>query len=80
MIRFGTGGWRAVIGEDFTQENVRRVAAGILALMREEGRTDRPVVIGYDRRFLSEPAARWTAGCTTASRSPRATTPPATTA
>ena len=61
MIRFGTGGWRAVIGEDFTQENVRRVAAGILALMREEGRTDRPVVIGYDRRFLSEPAARWTA-------------------
>ena len=35
MIRFGTGGWRAVIGEDFTRENVRRVAAGILALMRE---------------------------------------------
>ena len=32
MIRFGTGGWRAVIGEDFTRENVRRVAAGILAV------------------------------------------------
>lgn len=61
MIRFGTGGWRAVIGEDFTQENVRKVAAGILALMRERGESDRPVVIGYDRRFLSEPAARWTA-------------------
>ena len=27
MIRFGTGGWRAVIGEDFARENVRRVAA-----------------------------------------------------
>ena len=61
MIRFGTGGWRAVIGEDFTRENVRRVAAGILALMREQGKADRPVVIGYDRLFLSEPAARWTA-------------------
>ncbi len=61
MIRFGTGGWRAVIGEDFTQANVRKVGAGILALMREQNKTDRPVVIGYDRRFLSEPAARWVA-------------------
>lgn len=59
MIKFGTGGWRAVIGEDFICENVRRVAAGILALMREENKTDRPVIIGYDRRFLSENAAIW---------------------
>ena len=60
-IRFGTGGWRAVIGEDFVCENVRRVAAGILALMEKQGKTEKPVVIGYDRRFLSEDAAKWVA-------------------
>lgn len=59
MIKFGTGGWRAIIGEDFICENVRKVAAGVLALMREENKTDRPVIIGYDRRFLSENAAIW---------------------
>lgn len=61
MIKFGTGGWRAVIGEDFTRENVRKVAAGILRLMQEENKMDKPVIIGYDRRFLSENAARWVA-------------------
>lgn len=60
-IKFGTGGWRAVIGEDFTKENIQRVAQGICDLMREEGKTDRPVMIGYDRRFLSENAASWIA-------------------
>ena len=61
MIRFGTGGWRAVIGEDFIRDNIRLVAAGVLALIREQGKTDKPVIIGYDRRFLSEPAAKWVA-------------------
>ena len=58
-IKFGTGGWRAVIGEDFTKENIQKVAQGICDLMREERKTDRPVMIGYDRRFLSENAAAW---------------------
>ena len=61
MIRFGTGGWRAVIGEDFTCDNVRRVAWGVLQLIRAENKTDKPVIIGYDRRFLSLEAARWAA-------------------
>ena len=60
-IKFGTGGWRAVIGDDFTKENAQRVAQGIVELMKEEGKTDMPVVIGYDRRFLSEDTARWVA-------------------
>jgi len=47
-IRFGTGGWRAVIGSDFIESNIRRTAEGICALMCEEGRTDKPVIIGYD--------------------------------
>ena len=61
MIKFGTGGWRAVIGDDFTMENIRRVAAGAVELMKIENKTDKPVIIGYDRRFLSQTAARWIA-------------------
>ncbi len=61
MIEFGTGGWRAVIGEDFICDNIRRVAAGILELAREENKTEKPIIIGYDRRFLSEDAAKWVA-------------------
>lgn len=61
MIRFGTGGWRAVIGEDFICENIRLVAAGVLKLAREQNKTGKPVIIGYDRRFLSETAAKWVA-------------------
>ncbi len=60
-ISFGTGGWRAIIGEDFICENVRRVAKGISLLMQEENKTDKPVIIGFDRRFLSENAAKWVA-------------------
>ncbi|MBQ8806652.1 MAG: phosphoglucomutase/phosphomannomutase family protein [Bacteroidaceae bacterium] len=65
-IRFGTGGWRAVIGEDFTRDNVRRVAAGIARLIHKQKKTDAPVMIGYDRRFLSSNAANWVAEVLTA--------------
>lgn len=61
MIKFGTGGWRAIIGEDFICDNIRRVAAGIYAFAKEQNKTEKPIIIGYDRRFLSENAARWVA-------------------
>lgn len=61
MIKFGTGGWRAIIGDDFICENIRRVAAGIAELAHEENKTNKPIIIGYDRRFLSENAAKWVA-------------------
>lgn len=61
MIKFGTGGWRAIIGEDFILDNIRKVAAGIAALAKEQKKTETPIIIGYDRRFLSENAARWVA-------------------
>ncbi len=61
MIQFGTGGWRAVIGSDFIEKNICLVAEGICALMRKEGKTGKPVMIGYDHRFLSDVAARWLA-------------------
>jgi alpha-D-glucose phosphate-specific phosphoglucomutase len=56
-IRFGTDGWRAVISEDFTFENVRHVAQAIadhLLEGTEPGVTPRPVVVGFDTRFLSD--------------------------
>lgn len=61
MIKFGTGGWRAIIGEDFICENIRRVAMGIVVLAKEQGKMEKPVIVGYDRRFLSQNAARWVA-------------------
>ena len=61
MIKFGTGGWRAVIGSDFVERNVRLITEGICALMREEHKADAPVVVGYDHRFLSDTAAKWMA-------------------
>lgn len=61
MLKFGTGGWRAIIGEDFICENIRRVAAGVVKLAQEENKMDQPVIVGYDRRFLSESAAKWVA-------------------
>jgi phosphoglucomutase len=54
MIRFGTAGWRGVIGEDFTFESVRLATQGIANyLARHEGEGS-GVIIGYDTRFLSE--------------------------
>lgn len=61
MIKFGTGGWRAIIGDDFIKENIQRVATGVYRLMEENGKADKPVIIGYDRRFLSPEAAKWIA-------------------
>lgn len=55
MIRFGTGGWRGVIAEDFTFENVRRVAKGLALYAKEiaAGGSVKPIMVGYDMRFLS---------------------------
>lgn len=58
-IRFGTGGWRAIIGDDFIKYNIQRVAYGIGLLARAEGKTDKPIPVGYDRRFLSQASVTW---------------------
>lgn len=59
MIKFGTGGWRALIGEEFTKENVQILAQAVADMIIEQGCGDRGFVIGYDRRFLSDKAAKW---------------------
>lgn len=61
MIEFGTGGWRAVIGDGFTKANVQLLTLALARKMLDEGRADKGFVIGYDRRFLSEEAAGWAA-------------------
>ena len=53
-IRFGTDGWRAVIAEDFTFANVRRISQALADYMLAHGLTRRGLVIGYDQRFASE--------------------------
>lgn len=54
MIKFGTSGWRGVIGEDFTFENVRLATQGIVNYIKKSRVDGSGVVIGYDTRFLSE--------------------------
>ncbi len=57
-IAFGTGGWRAVIGEGFTVHNVRRLCQALANAVTRRGEESKGVLIGYDRRFLSDRAAR----------------------
>ena len=61
MIHFGTGGWRAVIADEFTKANIRLLIAGLCSLMHTEGHDGAEVCVGYDRRFLSKESAHWAA-------------------
>ena len=80
-IRFGTDGWRAVIAEDYTFDNVRAVAQATADWLRGTGQAERGAVIGYDTRFLSDAFANATAevfaanGITVALASTAAPTP-----
>lgn len=58
-IRFGTDGWRDVISDTFTFENVRLVAQAIADYVREVAERKTPeIVVGFDTRFLSDRYAR----------------------
>ena len=59
MIQFGTGGWRAIIGDGFTKLNIQRVAAALGRRIQREPDSEKEICIGYDRRFLSREAAIW---------------------
>ncbi|MFB6290320.1 MAG: sugar phosphate nucleotidyltransferase [Candidatus Bipolaricaulia bacterium] len=58
IIEFGTGGWRGIIGEGFTFDNVRRLAQALANKLIREGEEEKGVIIGYGRRFLSNRFAR----------------------
>jgi phosphomannomutase len=53
-IKFGTDGWRGVIAEDYTFDNVRRCAQGYASYMLEQGNAGKWIVVGFDMRFVSE--------------------------
>ena len=53
-IKFGTDGWRAIIAEDYTFENVRDCAEGVARYLKDTGLASRGLVIGFDTRFGSE--------------------------
>ncbi len=59
MIHFGTGGWRAVIGDEFTKTNIQLLAKAVAVKMKQENKTEKGIILGYDRRFLSKEAMRW---------------------
>ena len=60
MIEFGTGGWRAIIGDEFTKANIKLLAKAMCKKMKAEG-VELHIVLGYDRRFLAKEAMQWAA-------------------
>jgi phosphomannomutase len=57
-IKFGTDGWRGIIADDFTFDNVRRVAGAIASYVLKYENPSHGVIVGYDTRFASGRAAR----------------------
>ena len=57
-IKFGTDGWRGVIADDFTFDNVRRVSGAIASYVLKHEDPKHGVIVGYDTRFASQRAAR----------------------
>src|SRR5271167_1780719 len=69
-IKFGTDGWRGEFAEDFTQENVRKVAHAMARYVVRGERPERGVLVGYDTRFGSEVFARVAAETVAATGTP----------
>lgn len=57
-IKFGTDGWRGIIADDFTFDNVRRVAAAIASYVLKYEEAQHGVIVGYDTRFASARVAQ----------------------
>jgi alpha-D-glucose phosphate-specific phosphoglucomutase len=57
-IKFGTDGWRGLIADDFTFDNVRRVAGAISSYVLKHEDPRHGLIVGYDTRFASKRAAR----------------------
>ena len=53
-IKFGTDGWRAVVGKDFTKENVARVSNAIGKYVFELYGIEKQIIIGYDPRNMAD--------------------------
>jgi phosphomannomutase len=60
-ITFGTDGWRGTIADDYTFENVRRCAQGFANYLLDKNYKNEVIIVGYDKRFLSDHFAAATA-------------------
>jgi phosphomannomutase len=60
-IKFGTDGWRGIIAQDFTFDNVRLCAQGVANYHLEQGLGGQAIVVGFDTRFASREFAVATA-------------------
>ena len=60
-IKFGTDGWRGIIAQDFTFDNVRVCAQAVADYLKQAGLASRGLIVGYDTRFASEDFASATA-------------------
>jgi phosphomannomutase len=58
LIKFGTDGWRSNIAGDYTFENVKRCAQGFSTYLKSLESNNKHVIVGYDKRFLSEEFAK----------------------
>ena len=58
MIKFGTSGFRAIISEDFTKENIQKIAQSLAKIIKSK-KGKKTVIVGYDRRFMSQESATW---------------------
>lgn len=58
MIKFGTDGWRGVIADNFTFDNVKIVAQAIADYLHKQSKGKKKIVVGYDCRFLSKEFAK----------------------
>ena len=58
LIHFGTSGWRGVIADTFTDDNVRWAMAAIACYVRRQKLQNPSLIVGYDTRFRSEEFAR----------------------
>jgi alpha-D-glucose phosphate-specific phosphoglucomutase len=57
-IVFGTDGWRGIIAEDFTFDNVKAVAQALSDYLTSRSQGEKGLVVGYDTRFMSDRFAR----------------------
>jgi phosphomannomutase len=69
-IQFGTDGWRGVIAQDYTYENVRKVTHAIARYVVRGANPERGILVGYDTRFGSENFARVAAETISATGTP----------
>ena len=59
-IKFGTGGFRGIIGDTFTKSNIQKICQAIANIVNREN-LKKQICIGYDNRFMSEDFAKYCA-------------------